>query len=51
MLKLVCLMTLLWWAEADSPTNPEREQIVDLLTKIREEVDPPASNMMLMVRV
>uniref|UniRef100_A0A5K3F6B8 SCP domain-containing protein n=1 Tax=Mesocestoides corti TaxID=53468 RepID=A0A5K3F6B8_MESCO len=49
MLKLICLVTLLWWAEADSPTNQERTQIVDLLTKLREEVDPPASNMMLMI--
>uniref|UniRef100_A0A5K3FS48 SCP domain-containing protein n=1 Tax=Mesocestoides corti TaxID=53468 RepID=A0A5K3FS48_MESCO len=48
MLKLICLLSLLWWVEADSPMPEQTKQIVDLLTKIREEVNPTASNMMLM---
>uniref|UniRef100_A0A5K3FPE5 Venom peptide n=1 Tax=Mesocestoides corti TaxID=53468 RepID=A0A5K3FPE5_MESCO len=48
MLTLICLVTLLWWAEANSPTNQERKEIVKLLTTKREPVIPPASNMMLM---
>uniref|UniRef100_A0A5K3F8I7 SCP domain-containing protein n=1 Tax=Mesocestoides corti TaxID=53468 RepID=A0A5K3F8I7_MESCO len=48
MLKFICLLSLLWWAEADSPTVDESKQIVELLTKIRKEVNPTASNMMLM---
>uniref|UniRef100_A0A5K3F6E3 SCP domain-containing protein n=1 Tax=Mesocestoides corti TaxID=53468 RepID=A0A5K3F6E3_MESCO len=48
MLKLIYFVSLLLWAEAYSPTDPERNQILELLTNVREEVNPPASNMMLM---
>uniref|UniRef100_A0A5K3FU64 SCP domain-containing protein n=1 Tax=Mesocestoides corti TaxID=53468 RepID=A0A5K3FU64_MESCO len=48
MLKIIYLLTLLWWAEARSPTDVERNQIVEMLTTSREQVDPPARNMMLM---
>uniref|UniRef100_A0A5K3FHM3 SCP domain-containing protein n=1 Tax=Mesocestoides corti TaxID=53468 RepID=A0A5K3FHM3_MESCO len=35
---------------ADVPTEKERTQIVEFLTNLRESVDPPASNMMLLAK-
>uniref|UniRef100_A0A5K3F851 SCP domain-containing protein n=1 Tax=Mesocestoides corti TaxID=53468 RepID=A0A5K3F851_MESCO len=48
MLKFICLVTLLWWSKAEPLSEEERGRILEVHRKIREEVEPPASNMMLM---
>uniref|UniRef100_A0A5K3EFN5 SCP domain-containing protein n=1 Tax=Mesocestoides corti TaxID=53468 RepID=A0A5K3EFN5_MESCO len=48
MLKLVCIMVLLWNVLAEVPSEKEREYIVNLHTELREEVNPPASNMLML---
>uniref|UniRef100_A0A5K3F7Y3 SCP domain-containing protein n=1 Tax=Mesocestoides corti TaxID=53468 RepID=A0A5K3F7Y3_MESCO len=47
-LKFICLVTLVWWSEAEQLSDEERARILEVHRKIREEVEPPASNMMLM---
>uniref|UniRef100_A0A5K3FX61 SCP domain-containing protein n=1 Tax=Mesocestoides corti TaxID=53468 RepID=A0A5K3FX61_MESCO len=48
MLKLLCLLILTWHVLAEVPTDVERKTIVECHTKLREHVNPPASNMMLL---
>uniref|UniRef100_A0A5K3FQQ7 SCP domain-containing protein n=1 Tax=Mesocestoides corti TaxID=53468 RepID=A0A5K3FQQ7_MESCO len=48
MLKFICLVTLMWWSEAEQLSAEERAKVLEVHRKIREEVEPPASNMMLM---
>uniref|UniRef100_A0A5K3FUL7 SCP domain-containing protein n=1 Tax=Mesocestoides corti TaxID=53468 RepID=A0A5K3FUL7_MESCO len=48
MLKLLPLLILTWHVSTEVPTNEERKAIVECHTKLREHVNPPASNMMLM---
>uniref|UniRef100_A0A5K3FLV7 SCP domain-containing protein n=1 Tax=Mesocestoides corti TaxID=53468 RepID=A0A5K3FLV7_MESCO len=47
MLSLIYLLALSWHAFAKVPTNEERETIIKCHRKLREEVEPPASNMQL----
>uniref|UniRef100_A0A5K3EFP4 SCP domain-containing protein n=1 Tax=Mesocestoides corti TaxID=53468 RepID=A0A5K3EFP4_MESCO len=48
MLKLVCITVLLWNVLAEVPSEKEREYIINLHTELREEVNPPASNMLML---
>uniref|UniRef100_A0A5K3F7L7 SCP domain-containing protein n=1 Tax=Mesocestoides corti TaxID=53468 RepID=A0A5K3F7L7_MESCO len=48
MLKLVCITALLWKSLAEVPSEQEREYILKLHTDLREQVDPPASNMLML---
>uniref|UniRef100_A0A5K3G168 SCP domain-containing protein n=1 Tax=Mesocestoides corti TaxID=53468 RepID=A0A5K3G168_MESCO len=48
MLKLISVLTLTWHVLAEVPTDEERKAILECHTKLREHVNPPASNMMLM---
>uniref|UniRef100_A0A5K3FA96 SCP domain-containing protein n=1 Tax=Mesocestoides corti TaxID=53468 RepID=A0A5K3FA96_MESCO len=48
MLRLICLVALVWWSKAEPLSEDERGRILEVHRKIREEVEPPASNMMLM---
>uniref|UniRef100_A0A5K3FD21 SCP domain-containing protein n=1 Tax=Mesocestoides corti TaxID=53468 RepID=A0A5K3FD21_MESCO len=41
------LLVLVWMVKAAAPSIKEREEIIELLTTVRENVEPPASNMML----
>uniref|UniRef100_A0A5K3G1J9 SCP domain-containing protein n=1 Tax=Mesocestoides corti TaxID=53468 RepID=A0A5K3G1J9_MESCO len=45
---LIAISAFIWLAMAEPPTDKEREEIVEFHTRIRENVDPPASNMQLM---
>uniref|UniRef100_A0A5K3F8I0 Transmembrane protein n=1 Tax=Mesocestoides corti TaxID=53468 RepID=A0A5K3F8I0_MESCO len=45
-----CLVSLMWWNEVQHLSEEERARVVEVHRKIREEVKPPASNMMLIVR-
>uniref|UniRef100_A0A5K3G0V4 MFS transporter n=1 Tax=Mesocestoides corti TaxID=53468 RepID=A0A5K3G0V4_MESCO len=46
---LIAISAFTWLVIAEPLNNTEREAIVGFHTGIRENVDPPASNMMLMV--
>uniref|UniRef100_A0A5K3FNJ6 SCP domain-containing protein n=1 Tax=Mesocestoides corti TaxID=53468 RepID=A0A5K3FNJ6_MESCO len=48
MIKFICLVTLVRWSEAGQLSAEERAKVLEVHRKIREEVEPPASNMMLM---
>uniref|UniRef100_A0A5K3F9V4 SCP domain-containing protein n=1 Tax=Mesocestoides corti TaxID=53468 RepID=A0A5K3F9V4_MESCO len=48
MLKFICLVTLACWSKSEPLTEEERARILEVHRKIREELEPPASNMMLM---
>uniref|UniRef100_A0A5K3FZD5 SCP domain-containing protein n=1 Tax=Mesocestoides corti TaxID=53468 RepID=A0A5K3FZD5_MESCO len=48
MLKLLSVLILTWHVLAEVPSDEERKAIVECHTKLREHVNPPASNMMLM---
>uniref|UniRef100_A0A5K3G5X1 SCP domain-containing protein n=2 Tax=Mesocestoides corti TaxID=53468 RepID=A0A5K3G5X1_MESCO len=45
---LIAISAFIWLVTAEPPTDKEREEIVQFHTCIRENVDPPASNMQLM---
>uniref|UniRef100_A0A5K3FIA1 SCP domain-containing protein n=1 Tax=Mesocestoides corti TaxID=53468 RepID=A0A5K3FIA1_MESCO len=45
---LIVLSAFIWLVTAEPPTDEEREEIVEFHTRIRENVNPPASNMQLM---
>uniref|UniRef100_A0A5K3F441 SCP domain-containing protein n=1 Tax=Mesocestoides corti TaxID=53468 RepID=A0A5K3F441_MESCO len=45
---VIYFMVLIWSAVTEIPTDEQRREIVELHTKLRESVQPPASNMMLM---
>uniref|UniRef100_A0A5K3FRU5 SCP domain-containing protein n=1 Tax=Mesocestoides corti TaxID=53468 RepID=A0A5K3FRU5_MESCO len=47
-LKLLSLLILTWHVLAEVPTDVERKAIVECHTKLREHVNSPASNMLLM---
>uniref|UniRef100_A0A5K3FUG2 Cytochrome P450 n=1 Tax=Mesocestoides corti TaxID=53468 RepID=A0A5K3FUG2_MESCO len=40
---------MVWGVVANIPTEKERTKIAEFFTKLRESVDPPASNMQLRV--
>uniref|UniRef100_A0A5K3G0B0 Secreted protein n=1 Tax=Mesocestoides corti TaxID=53468 RepID=A0A5K3G0B0_MESCO len=40
---------MVWCVVADTPTEKERTNIAEFFKKLRESVDPPASNMQLMM--
>uniref|UniRef100_A0A5K3FDC9 SCP domain-containing protein n=1 Tax=Mesocestoides corti TaxID=53468 RepID=A0A5K3FDC9_MESCO len=48
MRRMIYFFVLIWTAVADVPTKMERTQILEFFTNLRESVDPPASNMLLM---
>uniref|UniRef100_A0A5K3FZX1 SCP domain-containing protein n=1 Tax=Mesocestoides corti TaxID=53468 RepID=A0A5K3FZX1_MESCO len=48
MRRVIYFVALIWCAVADIPTEDQRTQVVEFFTNLRESVDPPASNMMLM---
>uniref|UniRef100_A0A5K3FNG7 SCP domain-containing protein n=1 Tax=Mesocestoides corti TaxID=53468 RepID=A0A5K3FNG7_MESCO len=48
MRRVIYFVALMLGAVADIPTEEQRTQIVEVLTHLRESVDPPASNMLLM---
>uniref|UniRef100_A0A5K3FX48 SCP domain-containing protein n=1 Tax=Mesocestoides corti TaxID=53468 RepID=A0A5K3FX48_MESCO len=48
MRRVIYFVMLIWSVVADVPTEEERTQIVEFLTNLRESVDPPATNMLLM---
>uniref|UniRef100_A0A5K3FKM8 SCP domain-containing protein n=1 Tax=Mesocestoides corti TaxID=53468 RepID=A0A5K3FKM8_MESCO len=45
---LIFLAVIILHVAAEVPTEEERNQITEFHTKLREEVNPPATNMMLM---
>uniref|UniRef100_A0A5K3FXK2 SCP domain-containing protein n=1 Tax=Mesocestoides corti TaxID=53468 RepID=A0A5K3FXK2_MESCO len=45
---LFAISAFIWLVMAEPPTNKVREEIVEFHTRIRENVNPPASNMQLM---
>uniref|UniRef100_A0A5K3FGR0 SCP domain-containing protein n=1 Tax=Mesocestoides corti TaxID=53468 RepID=A0A5K3FGR0_MESCO len=47
MRRVIYSLVLIWSVVADIPTEEECTQIVEFLTNLRESVDPPASNMLL----
>uniref|UniRef100_A0A5K3FPG8 Secreted protein n=1 Tax=Mesocestoides corti TaxID=53468 RepID=A0A5K3FPG8_MESCO len=49
MLKLLSLLMLTWHVLAEVPTDEDRKAIVECHTKLCEHVDPPASNMFLVI--
>uniref|UniRef100_A0A5K3G0E3 SCP domain-containing protein n=1 Tax=Mesocestoides corti TaxID=53468 RepID=A0A5K3G0E3_MESCO len=48
MLRIVSILALTWFVVAEVPSDEERKQIAECHTKLREEVQPTASNMQLM---
>uniref|UniRef100_A0A5K3FIN4 SCP domain-containing protein n=1 Tax=Mesocestoides corti TaxID=53468 RepID=A0A5K3FIN4_MESCO len=48
MKKVLYLAALIWIVSGQVPTVEERTRIMELLTEVRESVDPPASNMMML---
>ncbi|VDD79231.1 unnamed protein product [Mesocestoides corti] len=48
MLRLVCITVLFWNVLAEGPSEKEREYLLKLHAELREEVDPPASNMLML---
>uniref|UniRef100_A0A5K3EHB0 SCP domain-containing protein n=1 Tax=Mesocestoides corti TaxID=53468 RepID=A0A5K3EHB0_MESCO len=48
MRKLICITVLFLNALAEVPSQQEREYIMKLHSELREEVDPPASNMLML---
>uniref|UniRef100_A0A5K3FGR5 SCP domain-containing protein n=1 Tax=Mesocestoides corti TaxID=53468 RepID=A0A5K3FGR5_MESCO len=49
MRRVIYFVALMVGAAADFPTEDERKQIVEFLGNLRESVNPPASNMLLML--
>uniref|UniRef100_A0A5K3EFL7 SCP domain-containing protein n=1 Tax=Mesocestoides corti TaxID=53468 RepID=A0A5K3EFL7_MESCO len=45
---LVCIMVLFWNVLAEVPLAEDREYLIKLHAELREEVNPPASNMLMM---
>uniref|UniRef100_A0A5K3FUN8 SCP domain-containing protein n=1 Tax=Mesocestoides corti TaxID=53468 RepID=A0A5K3FUN8_MESCO len=45
---LIAISAFIWLVVAEPPTDKEREEILEFHTRIRENVNPPASNMQLM---
>uniref|UniRef100_A0A5K3F4I7 SCP domain-containing protein n=1 Tax=Mesocestoides corti TaxID=53468 RepID=A0A5K3F4I7_MESCO len=48
MLRLMCIAVLFWNALAEAPSEKEREDLMNLHSELRESVDPPASNMLML---
>uniref|UniRef100_A0A5K3FGG2 SCP domain-containing protein n=1 Tax=Mesocestoides corti TaxID=53468 RepID=A0A5K3FGG2_MESCO len=48
MLKFLSMLILMWRVLAKVPTDEERKTILECHTKLREHVNPPASNMLLL---
>uniref|UniRef100_A0A5K3FKW8 SCP domain-containing protein n=2 Tax=Mesocestoides corti TaxID=53468 RepID=A0A5K3FKW8_MESCO len=49
MQQLIAISAFIWLVMAGPPTDEEREEIVEFHTRIRENVNPPASKMQLMM--
>uniref|UniRef100_A0A5K3FCN0 Conotoxin n=1 Tax=Mesocestoides corti TaxID=53468 RepID=A0A5K3FCN0_MESCO len=49
MRRVIFILALIWSAVADIPKEEERSQVAEFLMNLRESVNPPASNMLLMV--
>uniref|UniRef100_A0A5K3FAQ6 SCP domain-containing protein n=1 Tax=Mesocestoides corti TaxID=53468 RepID=A0A5K3FAQ6_MESCO len=45
---IICLLVLTWNAVAITPNASERHEIMEMLKSVRETVEPPAKNMMLL---
>uniref|UniRef100_A0A5K3EGR2 SCP domain-containing protein n=1 Tax=Mesocestoides corti TaxID=53468 RepID=A0A5K3EGR2_MESCO len=48
MIKVICILILFSNVLAEAPSEQEKKDIMELHAEIREQIDPPASNMLML---